>query len=216
MYKLPLLTSGVTKGNPLLNALCFTLALIALLLSSSAYAETYLIRIIKGTTPVEGVTVVGNFGVNSLPGRFTDTEGEWTLDTAGLPSSNPTLGFVHPSQALRFDPPEITVSHESCPGRVCLISAIEGSYTTSIINWSILNSNGKGVAGIPVTVPYSETPCEKLSDHEGYVFFTVKRSAQSCNDTDFDNGNNFSAVLPIELPGKRCDYTTLLQRKFRV
>src|SRR5438132_24788 len=59
--------------------------------------------------PVSAVQIYGSNGVNSLPGDFTDTSGNWTIDTTQIESPNPVIAFSGANRGLSFSPSEVTL-----------------------------------------------------------------------------------------------------------
>lgn len=191
--------------------------LLALCGAASAVAEQYTVRVVDNVgAPVAGAQVYGNYGVNYLPNRFTNSQGEWSVDTEEIAGSSPTIALTHVGRGLRFEPPEVTVSLSSCPGRVCAVTAAPDARPSAVVEWRVYEASFGGPtagSGFQVVVPSAERPCPKTVDHEGYVLFSVRGVASSCNNTDLSTDNDFYAVLPLDPPGKRCTYSNSFLRK---
>jgi hypothetical protein len=185
-------------------------------LSPQSFAESFTIKISKDSMPLEGVTIYGTDGVNDLPGRFTNMQGEWKLDTVDIRAAKPTLAFANPELGYRFEPSEISLSVQNCPGRVCEIKAFHDGLPTTIIHWNVIDGTGNGVAGIPVTIPGADYPCAKLTDSEGYVLFAVKHAVGTCDDSDTDAANNNLVVAPYSPPEQNCSFRTRLTSSAKV
>lgn len=191
----------------------FALVLV-LSLALPALADQFTFRFLENSIPLPGVQISGTYGVNALPGRFSSSRGEWQLDTSELTDS-PVISYTLAGQGVRFEPPELSPSFASCPGGICTIRAIRDGNETALVHWRVIDSRGRGVKGVPVTVPQALVPCERLSDNDGYVLFAVKRHRVACNDKDLDQTNNFYAALPLAPPGYDCTFSTLLTNKLR-
>jgi len=179
-------------------------------------STTYAISIVdQANAAVSGVQVHGNFGVNALPGRFSDAQGNWSLDVSDLPSTTPELAFTHYGRGLRFSPASITVGPTACPGRVCRIKAISDGRVSAVVHWSVRDPRGRAYPGMPVIIPRLSTGCPKISDHEGYVLFAVEKTAGTCSDSDASLSNNFYSVLPLSPAGYSCSFTTPRSEKFK-
>jgi hypothetical protein len=197
-------------------ALLLVWALIALCsVPVLAAAQTYTFKINSSVGPVAGVKIIGNHGVNNLPARFSDSRGEWRLNLDALTVKTPTITFLKDQEGYRFEPVELAPSTTTCPGYICSIQAILDGNPTSVIHWSIVNGANAGVSGFPVAVPRALISCPKITDNDGYVFFTVPKYEGTCNDNDTDLRNNTYSVFPLEPAGQRCTFTTRLARRFR-
>lgn len=186
------------------------------ILPASAVAQTFTVKVQHNGTPVAGVQVHGNYGVNALPSRFTNNSGEFQIAVDELPSSRPVITFTHTAGGYRFEPPELAVGLESCPGYQCKVAAIQDGVVQSIVHWTLRTPQGIGVEGLPVGLPQAFLGCEKTTDHAGYVFFAVPQHTTSCNTTNDALADNPYTVFPLSPAGKTCSYSTSLSSKFSV
>lgn len=198
--------------------LLYSIAWTTLCLSESS-AQQYLIQIKNDATGVgeAGVDLIGTHGFNRIPGTFTDSSGNFTLDTtllssSPLSSSSPTVVFVKPGTA--FNPPEIEVNLTNCPSYICQVKASASANATVALEWNVYASSTVALPGIPVAVPGALRPCPKLTDPDGYVVFAVEGRSplSSCSDNDQISSNDFYQVI-IGQPEKAtvptaCTYTT--------
>lgn len=189
---------AVTKAPS--SNLLFTIAWLCLVLAApSSFAQAFLFQVKNAQTNLgEGaVDLIGTHGFNRIPGTFTDSQGNFSVDPALLSSSpsngsQPTVIFV--KEGFRFDPPEISLTVENCPNHTCSVKAVASEISTVSLEWTVV-SNQAGVAGVPVTVPAAYMPCPKLTDPDGYVVFAVDERAGACNDYDASNANDTYTVV---------------------
>lgn len=210
------INSGLLKARQVFKIRTLTAFTLVFFFASVTSAESYKIRISKGGIPVEGVEIFGTHGFNSLPARFTNLIGEFEFEVGDL-SGRPTIAFASPERGYRFSPAELTPSVQKCPGRICSIEAYnDGGPVTTVINWTIIDSLGNGVAGVPVMIRDAEYPCEKRTDAEGYVLFAVNKSRGLCSDSDADAENNYFVVAPSSPETMSCQFSTKLAMRGKV
>lgn len=178
-------------------------------------AEVFTFRVLSSTGPVAGIQVYGTHGVNDLPGRFTNIDGEWKLERSDILSARPVIAFSSPARGYRFEPSEIIPSVVTCPGRICNILAFQDGSPTALVQWTAINSRGQAVPGLGISVPESDYPCVKSTDEDGYVLFAVRQNKTACNDTDADLSNNFYSVMPLEGEKQSCAFSTRLANRFK-
>lgn len=184
-----------------------------------SFAQEFLIQIKNASSGVgeQGVDLIGSHGFNRIPGTFSDSAGNFRLDTnllsatSPLSSSSPTVTFV--KEGFVFEPAEIEVSVAQCPSHICQIRAVPSAVSSGVIEWTVAASSGAGVAGVPVAVPGSFSPCQKFTDPDGYVVFPVLRRESSCSDNDQVSSNDFYQVIIGQpegsSPPSACTFTTL-------
>ena len=201
-----------------LSAFCLILLLL-IVTSIPAFAENQQFRVVikRDGQPQGGIEIYGNRGVRDLPGRFTGSNGEWVLNTEALevPEELPLITFSDPNGALRFVPAELAINLSNCPNRICAVAAISDGKPQTVIEWRMQDALAGPVEGISVSVPGAVMPCPKVSDRDGYVYFAVRKTAASCNDSNGNENDNFYSVFPGALPGKSCTFSTNLRTKFR-
>ncbi|WKZ57999.1 MAG: hypothetical protein QY326_04850 [Bdellovibrionota bacterium] len=190
------------------------LSILLLLLGVPAHAQQYTIVIDHNGAPVAGVKIDGNYGVNALPARFTDARGEFKIDVGELPNPNPRVTFTHTAGGYRFDKPEIVLNTSQCPGYRCSVKALSDGVVQEVVHWSFRTGRGVGVEGVSVALPEAFLPCEKSTDHEGYVFFAVPKHTTSCNNTNTEIADNLYTLFPRSPSGQSCGFTTPLSNKF--
>lgn len=206
--------SRIKKISAHLSSLVLLIAF-HLATSNLAIAESFVIEVRQNGAPLSGVSIIGNRGVNRLPGRTTNTNGLWNVDTGVLSSTSPSIAFS--KAGYRFEPAELTLTPSQCPGYRCAVNAIADESPSATIEWSVIDNAAQAVQGIPVQVPGAKLPCPKETDEDGYVFFVVDKRATACSDADGITSNDTVPIV-IGQPGdnRSCDYSTTLTSKFHV
>ncbi|MCO6432445.1 MAG: carboxypeptidase regulatory-like domain-containing protein, partial [Deltaproteobacteria bacterium] len=194
----------------------FIMAMLSALAANLASAEVFKIRVEHNGSPLAGVSIYGTHGVKHLPGRTTDSNGEWSVDTSQLASSSFVVTYTHVAGGYRFEPPEVAPSLQACPGKVCKIKAIADGNTAAVIEWHAINSDGSDLANQPLIVPGAEVACPKFTDPDGYAVFAVKKRGSSCSDADASLDNNYYKVMHLPVRGRDCSFTNSLLQKFNI
>lgn len=162
--------------------------------------------------PLPGTAISGNHDISNLPGSFTDENGEYELDLRDLEYQ----GSMQPAHVLltqsgyRFDPPELIINSENCPGQICSVSATAAVPESAIVQISFVSPSGTPIKDLPMTVSGSAEPCGKATDGYGNVYFSVNRQYSQCNETDQDSSNDISKFLPLNPPGYVCSFSSLI------
>jgi len=210
---------GQMKGYIPLIKMLFGQALgslcLSLLIPALALADTYTIRITGQSGPVEGVQIFGNHGINYLPGRFTDSSGQWSFNTADLLGSDYVIAFSKPADGYRFSPSELRPSLSACPGLICNVQAIQDGSPGAIIHWRVVSNGGDSYPGLPVVVLDADYPCPKVSDQDGYVLFSVRSRLSGCNNNDADISNDAYQVVVQQPAHFACNFNTPLPKGFK-
>ena len=181
----------------------------------SSQAEVFTIHIeTDAGQGADGVQIYGTHGVSDLPGHFTDTRGDFILDTDHVASPSPIVTFTHFAKGYRFDPPELGISDAACPAHLCRVKAIADGNVQSLIQWTVIDGAGKGLAGMPIAAPSSLIGCPRVTDNAGRVYFPVYGRSGACSDSDANLANNYYPVLPLETPTRQCTFSTALLNKF--
>lgn len=194
-------------------ALLFLLSLLCLPLIVKAELFTVEFKDQNGA-PVESVQIYGNHGVSDLPAHFSDPQGQWVLDTATISSTSPTITYTHFGRGLRFEPAELTIAANTCPGHLCRVTAISDGQVQSVIRWSAVDTSSRPFQGLQIGSPDSLSSCPKTTDLDGRVYFPVKGRPNGCNNGDSLADNNFVAVMPLKPAGMNCSFSTALSNKF--
>jgi hypothetical protein len=192
--------------------LCVALISVHAFLNSEAQAQTYTVKITDSSnSAVAGAKIYGNNGVSFLPVLFTNSIGEWSVDQSELDAPNTTIAFSHIERGLRFEPAEIVLNTENCPGNVCVVKAISDGNPSAVITGTVSapatsKGPGEGLSGFSINVPDSLVPGNKVTDSDGYAVFAVKKNPSLCSDSDTNISNNSYLFLPSAPKNQDCSF----------
>ncbi len=190
------------------------LACVLCVICGTASAEVYTVKITKSDgSALVGASIYGQDGVNFLPSRFTNSRGEFSLNTASLRSTTPLVTYTAPNYT--FLPAEMLVSPQNCPGRVCSVEAISGAGEQSVVEFQTLSPQGRPMANMPVEFLNSFASCPRVTDSDGYAFAPALKK-DTCNDADSNTENNSVVTLPLNPAGQSCVFSTSRKAKYKV
>ena len=165
--------------------LIFGLILSVLLHRDIALAADYTVQVSSGQAGVMGVKLLGPNGVSNLPGNFTNSQGSFTFSTEDL-SGTATILPHHKDFA--FEPEFLTVSENTCPGRVCNFEATARSNQGQVVlEFLIATSGGSPVSGVEgrmLTTLGGSAP--QKSDAFGKLYLPVRARPNGCNTAEND------------------------------
>ncbi len=144
--------------------------------------------------PVQAVTIHGTGGIESLPGRFTDSNGQWTLDLRDIEQSSATVYLER--NGYRLNPPSFEISRENCPDGYCEVTAtLVQKEATAVVRALVIDQNQNGVAGVPVALAGAEDAGIKYTGKDGYAFFSILTREDGCDDRDEDRTNDSYTLM---------------------
>lgn len=186
--------------------------LATLLVQFSVFAQgAYVVQV----TDPQGIplSAVKVQGTNGFDIEITDGQGQVEIDPEIV---SPTIVFSGGGRA--YEPAQIKVDLNNCPGYVCSSVGRVSSAPTEVIQYQIVTPQGQSLSGIPVVLLRGSGSCSapQFTDADGLVLFAAPKHQSTCSDKDGNPNNDPYTVMPLSPSGQSCTFSTALSSKFNI